>query len=102
VYDNIVLLYGCFDKYLFQKERGKLDANIQKASELWISWLTYDCEKYSINLYNYCKNNPAIFTDRLGLFIEEEYTQYAVDFIAEIAESLKTMDAKWDYLTMIL
>lgn len=45
-------------------------------------WLTYDCEKYSINLYNYCKNNPAIFTDRLGLFIEEEYPQYAVDFIA--------------------
>ncbi|MDO5465416.1 MAG: RHS repeat-associated core domain-containing protein, partial [Akkermansia sp.] len=52
-------------------------------------WLTYDCEKYSINLYNYCKNNPAIFTDRLGLFIEEEYPQYAVDFIAEIAEGLK-------------
>ena len=33
VYDNILLLYGCFDKYLFQKKRGKLDANIQKASE---------------------------------------------------------------------
>ena len=52
-------------------------------------WLGRDNEKYSINLYEYCKSNPAIFIDKYGLYIDHQYPKNVVDYISKIGKDLK-------------